>query len=409
MPQRRQPRTVDELLADTLERLRRLEERTRRLDGIPTIETGSVAGGVLAGTYPNPGFADDMATQAELDGHIVDPADAHDASAVSYDNAVSGLLAVEVQAAIDEVVAGGGGGAPGNADYLVGTSDPGLTNEIVVGPTPGGELGNTWASPTVDATHSGSSHAATQAAAEATAAGALSGHAGAADPHTGYILESLLDAKGDLISASANDTPAILTAGADDTILMADASQAAGLKWAASAAPSHRSLPGDVAAVGTADTWMRSDAAILREFAEINVTEGGMGGTTGAVVTLMTIVLPANTLGTTGAIEVFAAGTVTGILGTRQVRLAFGSALIIPLQTITVAGDWEMRARIYADGATNAQKCAVRMDSQDGREILDYVATVQDSTVNLNVRVSGQISNAADDVTCEMMEVRQIR
>jgi hypothetical protein len=31
------------------------------------------AGGVLSGTYPNPGFAADMATQAELDAFIADP------------------------------------------------------------------------------------------------------------------------------------------------------------------------------------------------------------------------------------------------------------------------------------------------------------------------------------------------
>lgn len=65
---------------------------------------------------------------------------------------------------------GGGGGAPTDATYLVTTADAGLSAEVVVGATPGGELGGTWASPTVDATHSGSSHAAVQAAAEATAA-----------------------------------------------------------------------------------------------------------------------------------------------------------------------------------------------------------------------------------------------
>lgn len=81
-------------------------------------------------------------------------------------------------------------GAPTTADYLVGTAQAGLSAEIVVGPTPGGELGGTWPSPTVDATHSGSTHAAAQAAAESTAAGALSSHAGAADPHTGYQKES---------------------------------------------------------------------------------------------------------------------------------------------------------------------------------------------------------------------------
>lgn len=78
----------------------------------------------------------------------------------------------------------------GGVDFLVGTATALTTNEIVVGTAPGGELGGTWASPTVDATHSGSTHAATQAAAEATAASALATHAGAADPHTGYVREA---------------------------------------------------------------------------------------------------------------------------------------------------------------------------------------------------------------------------
>lgn len=50
------------------------------------------------------------------------------------------------------------GVAPDNADYLVGTSNSDLSAEIVVGATPGGQLGGTWACPTVDASHSGSTH-----------------------------------------------------------------------------------------------------------------------------------------------------------------------------------------------------------------------------------------------------------
>ena len=151
-----------------------------------------------------------------------------------------------------------GGGAPADATYLVTTADPTLTNEEVVGTTPGGELGGTWASPTVDATHSGSTHAATQAAAEATAAAALAGHVAAADPHTGYVLESLFDAKGDLISATADNTPAKVSVGVNDTILMADSAAAAGLKWVAAATPSTQAF-GDVAAEGTSDTYTRGD------------------------------------------------------------------------------------------------------------------------------------------------------
>ena len=84
--------------------------------------------------------------------------------------------------------------APTTADYLVGTVQAGLSAEIVVGTAPGGELGGTWATPTVDSSHAGGTHAATQAAAEATAAAAntadIATHAGAADPHTGYVKES---------------------------------------------------------------------------------------------------------------------------------------------------------------------------------------------------------------------------
>jgi len=45
-----------------------------------------------------------------------------------------------------------------DGNFLVGTTNPELPNEIVVGTIPGGELGGTWANPTVDTTHAGSSH-----------------------------------------------------------------------------------------------------------------------------------------------------------------------------------------------------------------------------------------------------------
>lgn len=114
--------------------------------------------------------------QAKVDTHVNDTSDAHDASAISFTPAGT-IAATDVQAAIEEVASeAGGGGAPTDVDYLVGTASGGLSAEIVVGTTPGGELGGTWASPTVDATHSGSSHAGVQAAAEATAAAALDAH-----------------------------------------------------------------------------------------------------------------------------------------------------------------------------------------------------------------------------------------
>lgn len=63
------------------------------------------AGGVLSGTYPNPGFAAAMATQAELDAHTGDTSDAHDASAISILDAADDFTATDVEGALAELQA----------------------------------------------------------------------------------------------------------------------------------------------------------------------------------------------------------------------------------------------------------------------------------------------------------------
>jgi hypothetical protein len=110
------------------------------------------------------------------------------------------------------------GAAPNTGvDFLVGTATGSLTGEIVAGTSPGGELGGTWASPTVDATHSGSAHGASTTT-----------HEAAADPHPGYVREDLMDAAGDLYVASADNTVAKLTKGSTGQMLQ---SQASSLAW----------------------------------------------------------------------------------------------------------------------------------------------------------------------------------
>lgn len=52
----------------------------------------------------------------------------------------------------------------------------------------------------------------------------------------GGIQPTIVDAKGDLITATAADTPARIAVGANDTVLTADSSTATGLKWATASA-----------------------------------------------------------------------------------------------------------------------------------------------------------------------------
>jgi hypothetical protein len=46
-----------------------------------------------------------------------------------------------------------------------------------------------------------------------------------------FIGKTLVDAKGDIVTASANDVPAILSKGADGTVLVADSTTSTGLAW----------------------------------------------------------------------------------------------------------------------------------------------------------------------------------
>jgi hypothetical protein len=60
---------------------------------------------------------------------------------------------------------------------------------------------------------------------------AVSDHSAASDPHTGYVLESLIDAKGDLIVGSADNTVAKLTTGNNGEQIVADSSTSTGLRY----------------------------------------------------------------------------------------------------------------------------------------------------------------------------------
>lgn len=233
--------------------------------------TGAENGIYIVGVTPV--RADDMDTGLEAWGCIV-KVQAGTVNANTLWTNTNTTLPTIGSTALTFVAAGGG--APTGADYLVGTAQGGLSAEIVVGTTPGGELGGTWASPTVDATHAGSTHdAATNThiadTADAHDASAISvvptGSLTSTDVQAalaeldgdisaGGIPATIFDAKGDLIAASAADTAARLAAAANGAALITASGESTGLKWrlnndGASAAPTVNDDAGDGYSIGS--------------------------------------------------------------------------------------------------------------------------------------------------------------
>jgi len=84
------------------------------------------------------------------------------------------------------------------------------------------------------------------------------------------IPNSLVDAKGDVVTATADNTPARIAIGANDTVLTADSTTLTGLKWAAPASSSPLTTKGDLytysttnarLAVGADYGFLQADAA----------------------------------------------------------------------------------------------------------------------------------------------------
>jgi hypothetical protein len=115
----------------------------------------------------------------------------------------------------------------------------GGTTGQVLSKTSGTDLDFTWVDPT---------------AGDITGVTAGTGISGGGTSGTVTVTNSMataIDAKGDLIAGTADDTFSALSVGADGTILTADSTEATGLKWAAAGS----SFPAsDTATVNTSET-----------------------------------------------------------------------------------------------------------------------------------------------------------
>lgn len=176
------------------------------------------------------------------------------------------------------------------------------------------------------------------------------------------VLASTFDAKGDLLAGTADNTYARLAAGADDTILMADAAQTTGLKWVASATPV---TIGTTAAVGTADTFSRGDHVHDHELAHIQhdttwAAKGDLIAATGNdAASVLTVgaddtILMADTAAATG-LKWVAAGTPS--------TQAFGDSAVVGTSDTFTRGDH--KHAMPAHGLSQHQELIATADLTD--------------------------------------------
>ena len=100
------------------------------------------------------------------------------------------------------------------------------------------------------------------------------------------IQNAIVDAKGDIIAATAADTPARLAVGANDTVLTADSTAATGLKWATVAGGGYTSiasgsLSGSSVAMSSIPATYRDLVLIFRDYYFVNddLITGTINGT----------------------------------------------------------------------------------------------------------------------------------
>ncbi len=115
----------------------------------------------------------------------------------------------------------------------------------------------------------------------------------------GGIPATLLDAKGDLIAATANDTPARLAVGSNNQFLIADSAQSTGIKWAAAPSGAYIATDtiwdakGDIVAGTGADAAARvavgaNDTVLTADSSQTAGVKWATAGGGGALVLLST-------------------------------------------------------------------------------------------------------------------------
>lgn len=211
------------------------------------------------------------------------------------------------------------------------------------------------------------------------------------------VPKSLVDAKGDLIVATAADTVSRLAIGADDTVAVAAAAEATGIKWVkvgnamiattAAIAYSKLNLAGSIvnadihsaaaialsklgqggattgqAVVWNGTEWAPANVPTTVQVLTQSVTDQTVTNST-AEASFFSYSVPGNTLGTNKMIRVTIMGEYAYAVGNSiTLRFKYGATTISAVSGISAANvnaatkGWVLRVYLVAKNATNSQK-----------------------------------------------------
>lgn len=121
---------------------------------------------------------------------------------------------------------------------------------------------------------------------------------------------------------------------------------------------------------------------------------------------LASYTMTGGTMGATGAIIIFATGTITGTNGQKDVDLYFGGSVIATIvRSAATTNDWTYICKI-SNTSASAQRIEVWKSTDSAATMsFDYTTAAIATASNAIIKVTGECANAADTVSQTKFEI----